>query len=379
MLDAKSILENIVRGAASSQPSSDGGNGGGLGYLINEIGKSLSQPQGQSTGGAQPAGQGAPGNTIGDILSDLARQFGQQPSTGGAEPSQGGPLSGPGAPAAQSNNPDLGDILAQLKDKLNQAGGAVSDGGSITDVLGKIFTQAKQGVGEGASRIGEATGASDALGRVASDPQAAQVLEQLKGLLRDSPFAAGATAGGLGGLILGTRAGRSLAASAVKLGALAMIGGLAYKAMQNYQAGKPLITGATTAPAAPPSGSGFEPAAVTNEAAQHYIEAMIAAAAADGRIDSDEHEKLVSSLSQAGLGNEAEAFLAQQLNNPRSVQELAASVKSPQEAVQLYTAARMAVADNSPAEKQFLAALASALGIDPKLAAHVDATMQAAA
>jgi uncharacterized membrane protein YebE (DUF533 family) len=377
MLDAKSILENIVRGAAPSQPSS---GGGGLSDFINEIGKSLSQPQGQSTGGAQPAGQGTTGGgtSIGDILGDLARQFGQQPSTAGAAPSQSGPLPGPGTPAAQSG-PDLGDILAQIKDKVNQAGDTVTDGGSITDILGKIFTQATQGVGEGASRIGEATGASDALGRVASDPQAAQILEQLKGILRDSPFAAGATAGGLGGLILGTRAGRSLASSAVKLGALAMIGGLAYKAVQNYQAGKPLITGAAAEPTAPPSGSGFEPAAVTNDAAQHYIEAMIAAAAADGRIDSDEHAKLISSLSQAGAGNEAEAFLAQQLNNPRSVQELAASVKSPQEAVQLYTAARIAVADNSPAEKQFLASLAAALGIDPKLAAHVDATMRAAA
>jgi uncharacterized membrane protein YebE (DUF533 family) len=158
-----------------------------------------------------------------------------------------------------------------------------------------------------------------------------------------------------------------------------MIGGLAYKAVQNYQAGKPLITGAITAPAAPPSGSGFEAAAVTNDAAQHYIEAMIAAAAADGRIDSDEHGRLISNLSQAGFGSEAEAFLAKQLNDPRSVQELAASVKSPEEAVQLYTAARIAVADNSPAEKQFLASLAAALGIDSKLAAHVDATMLAAA
>lgn len=377
MLDAKSILENIVRGAAPSQ-SSSGGGGGGLSDLINEIGKSLSQPQAQSSGGAQPAGQGAHDGTIGDILADLARQFGQQPSTSGAAPSQSGPLPGPGTPAAQSN-PDLGDIFAQLKDKLNQAGGTITDGGNITDILGKIFTQATQGVGEGASRIGEASGASDALGRVASDPQAAQILEQLKGILRDSPFAAGATAGGLGGLVLGTRAGRSLAASAVRLGALAMIGGLAYKAVQNYQAGKPLITGATTAPAAPPSGSGFEPEAVTNDAAQHYIEAMIAAAAADGRIDSDEHEKLISNLSQAGLGSEAEAFLAKQLNDPQSVQELAASVKSPAEAVQLYTAARLAIADNSSAETQFLASLAAALGIDSQLAAHVDATMPAAA
>jgi len=375
MFDAKSILENIVRGAASSQPSGASG-GGGLGDLINEIGKSLSQQQGGAPSGGQAPASGTSGPSIGDILGDLARQFGQ-PSSAGTSSSGSTPSPSSSAPASNAS-PDLGDVLSQIKDKLNQAGGSISDGGSITDILGKIFTQATQGVSEGASRVGEATGASDALGRAASDPRAAEILNQLKGVLQSNPFAAGTAAGGLGGILLGTQAGRSLASSAVKIGALAMIGGLAYKALQNYQAGKPLITGATT-PVAPPAGSGFEPAAVTNDAAVHYIQAMIAAAASDGRIDASEHETLVASLTQAGAGSDAEAFIAKELNSPRTVQELAASVSSPQEAIQLYTAARIAVADNSPAEKQFLASLAAALNIDPKLAAHVDATAQAAA
>src|SRR5262249_128847 len=191
-------------------------------------------------------------------------------------------------------------------------------------------------------------------------------------------YTAGAAAGGLGGLVLGTQAGRSLAATAARLGALAMIGGLAYKALQNYQTGKPLITGAVSAEP-PPAGSGFEPSAVTNDAAVHYIQAMIAAAHADGRIDASEHDKIIGSLRQAGLDDEAEAFFANELNHPASVRDLAQSVKSPQEAVQLYAAARVAIADNSPAEQAFLASLASALQLDPKLAAHVDATAAAAA
>ena len=108
--------------------------------------------------------------------------------------------------------------------------------------------------------------------------------------------------------MLGTRAGRSIAANAARIGALAMIGGLAYKAMQNYQAGKPLITGATTTEAAP-AGSGFEPAAVTNDAAVHYIQAMIAAASADGRIDAAEHDKIIGGLSRQGLGAKPRLFL----------------------------------------------------------------------
>jgi hypothetical protein len=141
-----------------------------------------------------------PGKCIGEILGDLARQFGQ--------PSAPDTHAGSSAPAGGAS-PDLGDVLSQIKDKLNQAGGSVTDGGSITDILGKIFTQATQGVSEGASRVGEATGASDALGRAASNPQTAEILNQLKSVLQNSPFAAGAAAGSLGGLVLGTRSGRS--------------------------------------------------------------------------------------------------------------------------------------------------------------------------
>jgi uncharacterized membrane protein YebE (DUF533 family) len=364
MFDAKSILENIVRGAAPA--GSPQQSGGSLGDILNDILKST---------GSAPSGPGTPtanNGSLGDILNQIGKSLSQAQAQA---PAKAQPSPGQ-APA--SSGPDLGDVLAQIKDKLGQAGGSVTDAGSIGDILGKVFGQALQGVKEGSSRLGEASGANDALGRLAEDPQAAQVLGKLKDLIQNNPYATGAAAGGLGGLVLGTRAGRSVAASAVRLGALAMIGGLAYKALQNYQGGKPLITGTASAEP-PPAGSGFEPAAVTNEAAVHYIQAMIAAAFADGRIDSGEQDKIMGSLKQAGLDGEAEEFLAKELNGPQSVQDLARSVKSPQEGIQLYTAARIAVADDSPAEQQFLSALATALRLDPKLVAHIDATAQAAA
>ena len=366
MFDAKSILENIVRGAAPS--GSPQQSGGSLGDILNDILKGSGGGAG-GTAGSPAGGSGG----IGDILNQIGKSLSQAQAQA---PAGAQPPSGQAAPS--TSGPDLGDVLAQIKNKLGQAGGSVTDGGSIGDILGKVFSQATQGVKEGSSRIGEATGATDVLGRLAADPQAAQVLGKLKDLIQNNPYATGAAAGGLGGLVLGTRAGRSVAAGAVRLGAIAMIGGLAYKAVQNYQAGRPPVTGATSTET-PPAGSGFEPSTVTNEAAVHYIQAMIAAAYADGRIDPDEHDKIVGGLRQAGLDRDAEAFLAKELNSPRSVQDLAASVKSPQEGIQLYAAARIAVADNSPAEKQFLAALAAALGIDPQLAAHIDATAQAAA
>ena len=166
---------------------------------------------------------------------------------------------------------------------------------------------------------------------------------------------------------------------AAKLGALALIGGLAYKALQNYQQGRPLITGPDGQLVEAPRGSGFEATAVTNEAAQLYIRAMISAAAADGRIDATEQQKIIGGLKQAGLDAEAEEFLAHELNNPASVDDLIRSVGSEAEAIQLYTAARIAIDLDTAEEHEFLVSLAQGLGMDESLASHIDAEARAAA
>lgn len=394
MFDAKSILESLVRGAAQPAPSQGEGGGGladilgqvlgggqsqgpsrgqsqseggGLGDLLGELERSI-----QGKGGAPQGGQ-AGGGGLSDILGQLQKQLGQ----GAGGPARGA-VETPRAPSGGG----LEDILGQLKDQLGKAGGAIQGGGGqggggLMDVLGQVLAQATQGVKEGAGKIDRATGVSDAVGN-ATGKNPADLLKQLQDLVRDNPLAAGGAMGGLGGLVLGTKTGRSIAGSAARIGALALIGGLAYKAFQNYQTGKPLITGATPAESAP-QGSGFEPAAVTNDAAQLYIRAMIAAAAADGRIDDAEQIKVFGGLKQAGLDAEAEEFLANALNNPVSPEDLANAVSSPEEAIQVYTAARMAIEPDTRGEQQFLASLAAALGIDNKLAAHIDAATRSAA
>jgi uncharacterized membrane protein YebE (DUF533 family) len=207
------------------------------------------------------------------------------------------------------------------------------------------------------------------------------MLAQLKELIANNRLGTGAALGGLGALVLGTGTGRSLAGSAIKLGGLALIGGLAYKAYQNYQQGQPVLTGRQApqqALLAAPAGSGFEPAAVTNENATLLIRTMIAAAAADGRIDAKEQQGILGGMEQAGAGSGAREFLMREASNPASIEELADAVNSPQEALQVYTAARIAVDPDEEEEHEFLAALADRLGIDAKLAAQVDAAARGA-
>ncbi|MFN0022969.1 MAG: tellurite resistance TerB family protein [Parvularculaceae bacterium] len=368
MFDAKSILESLVRGAAQPAPS-QGQSGGGLADILGQI---LGGAQNQGASRGQPQGGGGLGGGLGDLLGELERSI----------QGKGAQRSAVEAPNAPSGG-GLEDILGQLKDQLGKAGGAIQGGsggqggGGLMDVLGQVLAQATQGVKEGAGKIDSRTGASDAFGK-ATGQNPADLLKQLQDLVRDNPLAAGGAMGGLGGLVLGTKTGRSIAGSAARIGALALIGGLAYKAFQNYQTGKPLITGAAPAESAP-QGSGFEPAAVTNDAAQLYIRAMIAAAAADGRIDDAEQAKVIGGLKQAGLDAEAEEFLANALNNPVSPQDLAGAVSSPEEAIQVYTAARMVIEPDTRGEQQFLSSLATALGIDKKLAAHIDAATRSAA
>lgn len=359
MFDAKAILDAITKGAgqppSSTAPGAQGG--GGLADILGEV---LG-----GRGGANGAGAGQAGG-----LEDILRQMLPNSSQTAAPNAAPGGTAAPAAPGGGG----LNDLLEQLKNAVGQSGG----GGGLLDTLGQVLGQATQGVKEGAGQIGEATGARDAFGK-ATGQTPEDVVAKIKELIAQNQLGAGAALGGLGGLLLGTRTGRSVAVGAAKVGALALIGGLAYKAYQNYAAGKPLIAGAD-APAAPaPAGSGFEPDSVTNERASLFIQAMISAAAADGRVDGAEQQKILGGLKQAGLGSEAEQFLANALNNPATAAELASSVHDSQEAIQLYTAARIAIEPDSPAETKFLGDLANRLGLDRQLVAHIDATTRSVA
>ena len=372
MFDAKSILDALVRGGAPADPPRAAQGAGSADHILSELGRMLG-PQ-----------AGAGGEQGGGGLADILRQMVPQEPAGRSH-AQGEP-----APGGSAGAGGLGEILGRLQEQLgggagSQQGGASGQGGhaggSLMDILGQVLGQATQGVKEGAQRVDDATGASghmrDAVGK-ATGQSPDELLAQLKDLIAKNQLGVGAAAGGLGAVLLGTRTGRSITGKALKIGGLALIGGLAYKALQNYQAGRPLVGGGQDGDVArAPAGTGFEPAAVTNDAATLYIRAMIAAAAADGRLDDAEQQKILGNLKQAGLERGAEDFLAAELNSPATVIDLARSVNSEQEAIQLYTAARIAIDLDAQEEHDFLAALARELALDGNLVAHIDATARA--
>ena len=80
-----------------------------------------------------------------------------------------------------------------------------------------------------------------------------------------------------------------------------------------------------------------------------------------------------------GVDRDAEEFLANELNNPATPEELASAVHGEAEAVQVYTAARIAIDLDNEEEHDFLVRLANDLDLDQQLIAHIDATARQAA
>jgi uncharacterized membrane protein YebE (DUF533 family) len=221
----------------------------------------------------------------------------------------------------QPGNP-IGDLLRNF-----QGGGQSPGFGGLAEAAQSMFGDAKQSVQSG-------------------NPLAVGGLAAL----------AGAVLGGGGGAVKGALGG----------GALALLGSIAMSALKNYQSG------------AAPSGDQLaedaplglrEPQTPTEEAeveraAGLILSAMINAAKADGQIDGAEMQRIVGKLEEAGADDEARQFVLRELQKPLDLEGLAAQVRSPQVAAQVYAASLLAIEVDTPAERDYLRRLATSLGLD---------------
>ncbi|MFP5513438.1 MAG: tellurite resistance TerB family protein [Alphaproteobacteria bacterium] len=106
--------------------------------------------------------------------------------------------------------------------------------------------------------------------------------------------------------------------------------------------------------------------AMEDQQALLLIRAMIAAANADGEITPDERRHILDTLDEAGAGAEERRIVEQELDRPQPLDSLLQSVKDQQTAEQVYLASRMAVNEQSEAERSYLQYLASRLKLDPQ-------------
>jgi uncharacterized membrane protein YebE (DUF533 family) len=275
-----------------------------------------------------------------------------------------------GAGTAAKVDQMTGGRIGQMAETYRQGG------------AGAVFDQAKQAASQGVQNAnlgGMLEQAKQAIGATPGTALGDRV-NQAQDFLSKNAMASTVVAGALGALLLGTRGGRAVGGTALKLGGLALVGGLAYKALQSWQQGRAPQDAAATGPVtAAPVDSGF--ASTDAEDAQtramNAIKAMIAAAKADGHIDAAERERIVGRFEHLGIDADAAAFIEAEMAAPLDFEAILALADTTEKAIELYAASVVAIDPDTPAERAYLDALAERLSLDGSLRAHLDA--QAAA
>lgn len=189
-------------------------------------------------------------------------------------------------------------------------------------------------------------------------------------------FGGGAAAGGLIGLLVGSKKARKMGGGLLGYGGAAAAGALAFKAYQNWQQGKQASTAPmATAQDLPQVDDRFRLPAAPAQAQDFsltLLSAMIAAANADGHIDADEQNAIFQQADNMGLDAESKAFLFDTLRKPPALSDLASRVQGPEQASEVYLVSRLVVDGEHPAERAYLQALAHRLSLPDDLVAHLD-------
>ncbi|SDN68987.1 tellurite resistance TerB family protein [Vreelandella arcis] len=238
-------------------------------------------------------------------------------------------------------------ILQQL---MQQAGGGQKGGsGSGVDVKGMLEGLSKQFGGGSQGAKGGGSGGVD-----------------MKSLL----------GGGAMGMLVGSKRGRKLGGKALKYGAIAGVGVLAWKAWQSSQAGK-------SSPSESQTSAEGERVEVLNGEYQErrsleLLQAMIMAARADGHIDKQEQALIAEQIDALGADNEMHQWVEQQLNAPLNAKALAQQADSPQAAREMYLISVAVIDEQNPMERAWLDQLASALTLTPDMARELEHQAQQA-
>lgn len=197
----------------------------------------------------------------------------------------------------------------------------------------------------------------------------------------------GALAGGLAAILMGSKTGRKIGGEALKLGGMAAVGALAYKAYSDWQSGR--ATAQAPVPAQqpsvpmlpPPGGTPFNPSTESGQQslARNLLRAMIAAAKADGHVDAQEQARIFAEMDKLPLSSEDKAFVMDELRAKLDVDAVAAAAATPEEAAEIYTASLLSIDVDNAAERGYLAMLAARLKLDDALVAHLQQTVASAA
>lgn len=168
------------------------------------------------------------------------------------------------------------------------------------------------------------------------------------------------------------RTRRTGLAATAALGGLALVVGLATKALRTTSASKSAEASAEKAGTTP-----FDHATVGEDEARTMLRAMVAATLADGLVDAGERKRLDDALAAAGIGDDGRRWLEAELADPADTDDIAERVTNPEQAARIYAAARLVIDPDTLQERTFLKDLADALDLPDEATHRLEADLAA--
>lgn len=216
----------------------------------------------------------------------------------------------------------------------------------------------------------KATKVADQIDVDASVESAKEAAKKVQDRIETDENARNAAIGGgaILAVLMASKGGRKLVGNVAKTGAVAALGAVAWNAWQKRDAvnANEEMTDADYSFA----GNDAEDPAFSIA----VVEAMAAAAHADGQLDADEAREIEKALKDGGLN---ETVLDEMVSRSDILNRISKAAISPNHAIQLYAAACAGACDVSAEESEFLKDLADKLEIDPRITARIRAELDA--
>lgn len=215
--------------------------------------------------------------------------------------------------------------------------------------------------------------------------------------LSSSGVLGGFAGGAVGGALMSNKKVRKHTGTLLKVGGIAALGGVAWKAYQGYTAsqanatateadGNSVVEPQAAATARKWQGltqQGFavETSDTTPQSpAMVLVQAMIAAAYSDGHIDASERSRMMEKVAEMALEPDEKAMLFDALSSPISLAQLCRIVDSPELAAEVYLCSLLVLDQSQIHSSIYLDALAQRLEIPPDFTKqlHTNIEQQAA-
>ncbi len=206
------------------------------------------------------------------------------------------------------------------------------------------------------------------------------ILDMAKGSLSnaaDNPLQAGGLGAVLGSVLGG---GGDSVKGAMTGGALAMLAGVAFKALNNAGQGQdgavrqaPFSTDDLPLGLKAPETPAEQQAMETK--AQLILKGMINIAKSDGQVSVNEIQRIAGKAQTSGMGSDDQDWLMAELRVPLNLDAFVAEIPNQEVAAEVYAASLLAVEIDTQEERDYLRAFAEKTGLHPLVVEHIHQSM----